>query len=217
MNDVAAGIFLSGLFLGSGPCLANCGPLLAAYITGTNKNVRQSISAYLVFSLSRIAVYGILGLLFFYFGQLAAEEFFSAYRGYIFIAAGIFISVTGFLVILGKGPHNRLCDRLSGSLIHKGNKAIVLIGLVTGVSPCLPLLSVLSYIGLVSKSWQSSLFYGFLFGLGTTFSVLFILSVSCGLIPGFLKGRPGILSVINRVCGLILVLLGLQIILRGIR
>ena len=217
MNNLAAGIFLSGLFLGSGPCLASCGPLMISYITGTNKDVRQSISAYLVFSLSRTAVYAVLGLLFFFFGQLAAEQFFSAYRGYIFIAAGIFIIMTGLLVVLGKGPHNRLCDRLAGSLVRKGNKAVILIGLVTGISPCLPLLSVLSYIGLVSRSWQSSLLYGLLFGLGTTFSVLFILVISCGLIPGFLKNRPRILSVINRVCGLILVVLGLQIILRGIR
>jgi sulfite exporter TauE/SafE len=216
MNSIIAGVFLSGLFLGSGPCLASCGPLMVSYITGTNKNVRQSIAAYLVFSLSRTAVYAILGLLFFQFGQMAAEELFGSYRGYIFTAAGIFISITGLLVALGKGAHNRLCDRLSGELIRKDNKTMALIGLVTGVSPCLPLLSVLSYIGLVSKSWQASLLYGFLFGLGTTFSVLFILAISCGLLPGFFQARPRILSMINRVCGLILVALGLQIILRGL-
>jgi sulfite exporter TauE/SafE len=215
MNNIAAGIFLSGLFLGSGPCLASCGALMVSYITGTNRNVRQSVSAYLIFSLSRIAVYGILGLLFFLFGQFATEGFFSLYRRYIFIVAGIFIFITGLLLILGKGPHNRFCDRIAGSMIRKDSKTLVLIGLVTGISPCLPLLSVLSYIGLVSKSWQSSLLYGFLFGLGTTFSVLFILVVSCGLIPGFFKGHPRVLLMINRVCGLILMILGLQIILRG--
>lgn len=213
MNDIAAGIFLSGLLLGSGPCLASCGPLLVSYITGTNKGIRESISAYLVFSLTRTAVYAVLGLIFFLFGQLAAEELFSSYRGYIFIAAGVVIFITGLLVTLGKIPHSRIC----GSLIRKGNRVMVLIGLVTGIAPCLPLFSVLSYIGLISKSWQASLFYGCLFGLGTTFSVLSVLAVSCGLIPGFLKERPGILSLVNRVCGLVLAILGLQIIWRGIR
>jgi sulfite exporter TauE/SafE len=214
-NNIIAGIFLSGLLLGSGPCLVSCGPLLISYITGTSKNVGQALSAYLIFSLSRIVVYVILGLMFFLCGQFVTEEFFSLSRRYIFVIAGIFICIIGILIILGRGFHNRICDKFKDTLIGKDVKTLVLIGLVTGISPCLPLLSVLSYVGLVSKSWQSSMLYGFSFGVGTSISALIIPVISCGLIPRFFQNRPRLKVMINLVCGCILVILGLQLILKG--
>jgi sulfite exporter TauE/SafE len=216
MIKTASALFLSGLLLGSGPCLASCAPLLISYLAATYKNIRQSLIAYLLFSAGRITVYLLLGLLVFLLGQFIIENLSGLWAKYIFILAGLFIIGIGLLSVLPKNPGTKFSCRLQEIFVKKDKKTLVLFGLIAGIAPCLPLLSVLYYIGLVAKSWRASLFYSFAFGLGTVFSPLLLLAIFSGLLPGILRNKPRINRILNLVCGIIVIILGVQLILRGI-
>jgi sulfite exporter TauE/SafE len=215
MNKVIFSFFLLGLSLGSGPCLVTCGPLIIAYIAGTRKNIILSIWAYLLFSLSRVFVYALLGLSVFLSGQLISQHIFGSLSRYIFIFAGIFIMLVGLAVAFGKNPDYRFCQRLQGFFLKKDAKTIIVFGLIIAIIPCLPFISLLSYIGLVSKNWLDSLRYSLAFGAGTIVSPLFILSTLSGLIPKIITGNNKFYIIFNSICGLVIIFLGIQLIIRA--
>lgn len=215
MNKLIFNFFLLGLSLGSGPCLATCGPLLISYIAATKKNIIMSIWAYILFSLSRIFVYAVLGLLVFLFGQLISQYIFARFSRYIFIFAGTFIIIIGLFVAIGKNPDYKLCQRIQGFFLKKDAKTIIIFGLIIGIIPCLPFISLLSYIGLVSKTWFDTLRYSLAFGVGTIISPLFILTAFTGLIPKIIMSNNKFYTIFNSICGLILSFLGLRLIMKA--
>ena len=215
MNKLLLNFFLLGLSLGAGPCLVTCGPLLISYTAGTKKTVPHAIGAYFLFSLSRICVYLALGVAAYFFGHLAAEHIFVSYPRLIFSLGGIFIILVGLAMMMGMRLESRLCQRLQAVFLKKDFKTILMLGLIIGMVPCLPFISLLSYVGLVSKSWHDALLYSFSFGLGTTISPLFALVALAGLLPGLFKNNR-FYGIFNALCGLILVLLGIQLIIKGI-
>jgi len=214
MNKLYFSFFLLGLSLGSGPCLASCGPLIITYVAGTEKNIIRSIGAYLLFSLGRISVYALLGLSVFLFGQLISQYIFGSFSRYIFISAGAFIMIIGLLVAFGKSLDYKFCRRFEEFFLKKDAKTIVIFGLIIGIIPCLPVISLLSYIGLVSKTWLDTLRYSLAFGVGTIMSPLFILTVFTGFIPRIM-GKNKFYIIFNSICGLILSFLGLRLILKA--
>jgi sulfite exporter TauE/SafE len=215
VNKLYFSFFLLGLSLGSGPCLATCGPVIITYIAGTKKNVTMSIWAYILFSLSRLFVYAILGLSVFLFSQLISQYLFFSFSQYIFIFAGTFIMVIGLLMAFGKNLDYKFCRRLEGFFLKKDAKTIIIFGLVVGIIPCLPFISLLSYIGLVSKTWFDVLRYSLAFGAGTVISPLFILAALTGVIPKVITRKNKFYIVFNSICGLILGFLGLRLIMRA--
>lgn len=214
MNKLYFSFLLLGLSLGSGPCLATCGPLIISYVAGTEKNIIRSIGAYLLFSLGRISVYALLGLSVFLFGQLFSQYIFGSFSRYIFIAAGAFIMIIGLLVAFGKSLDYKFCRRIQGFFLKKDVKTIVIFGLIIGIIPCLPVISLLSYIGLVSRTWFDTLRYSLAFGAGTIISPLFVLTALTGFIPRIM-GKNKLYVIFNSICGLILSFLGLRLIMKA--
>lgn len=91
-----------------------------------------------------------------------------------------------------------------------------MMGLIFGFLPCMPLLAILSYIGLISKAWFHSLLYVFSFGLGTFLSPLIPLIILTGFMPKFVLSRQAAYARILRfICGLIILFLGTQLVSRG--
>jgi sulfite exporter TauE/SafE len=88
-----------------------------------------------------------------------------------------------------------------------------MLGLIIGILPCAPLITVVSYIGLIAKHWFNTVIYSLSFGLGTVFSPLLVLLIFTGLIPKFIK-KERIYRIFNLACGLIIVFLGVQLIRR---
>jgi sulfite exporter TauE/SafE len=211
MNKLFFSFFLLGLSLGFGPCLATCGPLLISYTAGTHKSIPKSILTYIIFSLSRVSVYAVLGVLVFLFGQAVSNYFFSSFSRYIFILGGIFIIIIGILMSIGKSPEHKFCQKMQALLLKKDTKTVFIFGLIIGIIPCLPFISALSYIGLASKTWFNSLLLSLSFGLGTVISPLFVVTILAGIIPDVLKDGSKIRTIFNSVCGLIIVFLGLRL------
>lgn len=217
MIRITMSLFITGLLFGSGPCIASCGPLLITYIAGTKKNILKGLVTYIIFSLSRVSAYLILALLIFFLGEFMIEQITEEYSKYIFILGGGFIIFVGMIMALGKHLDFGFLKRTEQVILERDIKSIVLFGLIIGFLPCAPLIAIFSYIGLISKTWLSSLMYSLSFGLGTTISPLILLIILTGLIPKLLINRAAIYyRVFNLICGLIIIFLGIQLIRRGI-
>ncbi|MCK9604262.1 MAG: sulfite exporter TauE/SafE family protein [Candidatus Omnitrophica bacterium] len=212
MISIIISLFLSGMFFGSGPCMASCGPLIISYVAGTRKNVFKGLITYGLFSLARISVYLLLGIGVYFLGNVALEGFLGDFSRYIIVIGGCFIVLVGLLMALGKRLELKFCHSLEKNMLEHDKKSILALGFITGLLPCVPLLVILSYIGLVSKSWIASLLYAFSFGVGTMFSPLILLVVIAGLIPRCLIDKSYD-RWFNLACGIIIIFLGLQLIM----
>jgi len=213
MNKIILNLFLAGLLFGSGPCLASCGPILISYIAATKKNIFKGLLTYILFSLARISVYLLLALLIFFLGKFTLERLSGDYSKYIFIIGGSFIVLVGLLTALGKSLEIKPLKFLHKNILEHDKKSILIIGLVIGLIPCAPLLGIIAYVGLVSKSWAQSLIYGFSFGLGTFMSPLILLAILAGIIPQWLQDKQ-YYYIFRFICGIIIIFLGLELIIK---
>jgi sulfite exporter TauE/SafE len=175
--------------------------------------IRSSL-AYILFSFSRIAVYLALGVAIFFFGQAMTNYALGSFSRYLYIFGGMFISVLGFLIAFGRKFNNAICRRMQGLLLNKDSKTLVILGLLVGILPCAPLISVISYIGLVARTWWDSLIFSLYFGLGTIASPLFLLALGAGFIPRAI--HPKIYKLFNLACGIVVIFLGARLIWRGL-
>jgi sulfite exporter TauE/SafE len=157
-----------------------------------------------------------LGGAVFFLGRFAKERLFiGPLFKYIIILGGFFIVIVGLLMLLGKRWEFKLCQFLYKNILEHDKKSIVILGIIIGILPCAPLLAILSYTGLIAKSWLEAVLYSFSFGLGTFMSPLILLVMLAGAIPKFLLDKKEIYKVFSFVCGLIIVFLGIQLIRRA--
>ena len=209
-------LFILGFSFGFGPCLASCGPILIPYVAANKKTLFNSLWVYVLFSSARILVYLVLALLIFSAGRFLTEKFLRDFSRYVFLLGGIFIMIIGLLTALGARMEYKSCQFLRRQLLERDKKSIFTLGLIIGLLPCAPLLALLSYIGLVSQSWYNSLFYSFVFGLGTFISPLLILVLLTGYLSNLFRYKKEIYErIFSALCGLIIVFLGLQLLKRA--
>ena len=167
--DAPVELFLSGLVLGAGPCMLFCLPLLIPLVASTSNGWVEGIKATLAFSLSRLLAYMLLGLGAGFFGELLFD--FIGQTEFSFIVwtiGGVFISALGFLILLGEQSRFVACRTLRKYTIDRGLKSFVFIGFIVGVTPCVPLIGVLTHIAFSVKSPLVGAFYGLCFGLGAS-------------------------------------------------
>lgn len=203
-------LFILGLSFGFGPCFLNCGPVLISFVAAKRKGLFKDIVVYLLFSSARVLVYIALGLLVFLLGKFAIEKVLGNFSKYVFIFGGFFIIILGFFICLGR--------KIKIKFFQRDKQNIFIIGLVVGLVPCAPLLAVLSYIGLVSKSWLQALLYSISFGIGTVFSPLLLLVIIASFFNSILGNLKAVYCrVFNFICGFVMILLGMHLILRAFR
>jgi sulfite exporter TauE/SafE len=216
MNKIIISLFLTGLLFGSGPCVASCGPFLITYVAGTKKNVARAVIVYFLFSVARISVYAGLGLGVFFLSRFAVDSMLSSLHRYVFVSGGAFIIAIGLFMTLGKRLKFGFWHAWRKNILEHDKKSVLLAGLIIGLLPCAPLLSVLAYVGLVSRTWDASLIYSLSFGVGTLASPLILLTVLAGLIPRILlEKKAEYYPVFSFICGAIIIFLGAQLILRA--
>jgi ABC-type nickel/cobalt efflux system permease component RcnA len=214
MNKIIFALFASGLFLGAGPCLVTCGPILISYIAATRQNPKQGILVWFLFSMSRICVYLILSVSIFLLGEFLVKRNLIYIAKYIYLLGGMIIILIGiFIIIKDSAGTSRFCSIISERINQRLLKVQpITLGLIMGSIPCAPLLAVLSYIGLVSVTWQRCILYSLIFGLGTLISPLMLLALAAGFIPKILLNKPGVYRVFRIVCGFIIVFFGAQLV-----
>ncbi|MDP2928326.1 MAG: sulfite exporter TauE/SafE family protein [Candidatus Omnitrophota bacterium] len=204
-------LFLSGLILGSGPCIGFCAPILAGFIAAYKPSLKKALISYLSFSSAKLVSYMILGALCGIFSGILKSNFFIGYLNIVNIVLGLFVLVIGILTIIFKEPlGSKYCSFLSrGNLRNAG-----ILGLLAGFSPCLPLLGILNYIIIISRSPLEGLFYAFVFGLGTSLSPVILMAGLTGKLAGGFSTNNKIKALIRVASSLILIYLGSRIILQ---
>ena len=204
-------LFLSGLILGSGPCIGFCAPILVGFIATYRPSLKKAFVYYIFFSSARLFSYMVLGGLCGMFSEVFKSGILVAYFKVINLTLGISILFIGIFTIVSKNPlNNKYCSFFSkGNLRNAG-----ILGLFTGFSPCLPLLGILNYIIIISRSPLEGMLYAFVFGLATVISPVILLVGLSGKLAGFFSGNQSAKTLIKVVSSLILIFLGIKIILK---
>ena len=72
--SVAIELFTAGLVLGASQCvISSCVPMLVLYVAGTREGWMEGLKATLIFSLSRLFAYVLLGLVAGFSGMFLAD------------------------------------------------------------------------------------------------------------------------------------------------
>jgi len=218
MIKVCISLFITGIVLGSGPCLVSCGPILVSYIAATKRSALGGLWGWFIFSTSRVLVYIFLGTLTGIVGTGLFRRFYWEMPGYIiWLVSGVFICFLGLLIFLGKDSRFKICALLNESMIQKDTKSLIVLGLLIGIFPCAPLIGIFSYIAMTSTHYLQGVMMSIAFGIGTLFSPLLLLGLFAGTIPKLkMLQNEANLSIFQKICGLILFLLGLHILIRTI-
>ena len=161
-------------------------------------------------------MYVVLSLAVFFLNRFVIEHLLGGLYRYVLILGGGFIIIVGLFMAFGKKLELKFCQSLHKNLLERDKKSIFIAGLIIGLLPCAPLLSIFSYVGLISRTWLASLLYAFSFGIGTFVSPLVLLAILAGIIPHIFLGKKEIYaSIFTFICGATIVFLGIQLISRA--
>ncbi len=214
-SAILAALFVSGLAGSLGHCLGMCGPLVL--ILGAQfpkKTWGAVLPRYLLYHAARILVYALLGLLA---GEIASViglgGSLSRLAGLVSLALGLGVILFG-LRYLGWLPFFRFREgagwltRAMGKTVrHGGTWGLVALGALNGLLPCGLVYSALLAAGSTGRPLTAAAGM-ILFGLGTV-PALLILGLGAGRISVHAR------QTMARVAGLLIVLVGVQLMLRG--
>ncbi len=206
--------FLTGLFMGIGPCSAFCLPILIPYIAGTKEGLYEGAKATLAFSISRLSAYAVLGLLAGLSGEALTGLFLeTSVSLYISLGGGALLLLLGLLILLDSGHRAGTYSFLFKHAIHDDFKSMALMGFIVGVKPCGPLLGILIYIAFSVRNPLLGLLYGASFGFGASIiTPIVALGVFSGLVPRLIFKTPLVYRAFKKGCGLLLSLFGVRLI-----
>jgi len=212
-------LLAQGFIIGYGPCLAICIPILLPYIAGTRRTWQEGLVSTIYFSLTRLIVYILLGGVSGYVGAfLISFYYYNSLSYYIWSAGAGMLMLVGVLIILGKNMDFGVCHVVSRRLLmDRPTSGMIVLGLLVGFSPCLPLIGILLEIALLAHNFAIGAMYGLFFGIGTVLSPLLLVGALAPVIGGSLYARPVIYRLFTLLCGFTMIGLGLYVVFfRGI-
>ncbi len=210
-------IFLIGLF-GSMHCIGMCGGFVAMYSMKT-KAGKPSPHHHILYNIGRTTTYSLLGGTIGFAGSFTA--YLATYRaipGAALLAAGAFMIIMGMNIagLMGGRSPSAEGEIATSPVFRKLLRAVLsldsrisvfLFGMFLGLLPCGLLYPVLISAA-VSGSFTSGMFTLAVFGVGTTPALLFF---------GYLmsKLQPHMRLFLYRMAAFIIIILGIQTLLRG--
>ncbi len=203
-------LFLSGLVLGSGPCLGFCAPVLISFVSVYRTSFSKAALSYLAFSVCKMISYMFLGFLLGSFSGTLKDSMLSKHLQIVNVILGLSILGVGLVTIISKNiSGNKYCSFLtSGDL-----KSCGVLGFLSGLSPCFILFGILNYVVFISRSGLEGLLYALAFGLGTVLSPIILLIGLSGKLSGILSRNKTASIIIRVISGATLIFLGLRIML----
>ncbi len=212
---VYSALLLSG-FLGSlGHCLGMCGPLVLMMGLQLRTHGVARAPGHLLYHGSRIAVYAILGAVVGTIGSLLGlGASLNSVAGMVSLLLGLGVVVVG-LGYLGwlplakmEGHGAWLESAMSRALQQSGHGGVMLLGALNGLLPCGLVYSALLVTATAGGPLPGALGM-VVFGLGTLPALLIV-----GMGAGALS--PRVRQTLGRVAGVVIVMVGIQLILRGL-
>lgn len=207
-------IFAVGFGMGLiGPCLFYCLPVILAFTAGSEKEYKKTIYDILIFFSGRLLAYVLLGFLAGLSGLVLRSFIESRFGAYLKPLAGIISIILGAYILM-TGDKEEACRR-PGRIY--GATGVFGLGFLIGLSPCVPLSTLLFEIVLISKNGAEGALYGLFFGLGTFLSGFIAAAGLSGLLTvipqRFLKsGRSRL--VFKIICAMTLAVFGINLLLR---
>lgn len=207
-------LFLTGLALGLGPCSLLCLPILIPYVAASKRDLLGGLRTTLTFSLSRMAAYILLGILAGISGGLITLIG-GALTSALWLLGLLLILLLGLLILLGGELRLPMQPPLSRLLLEDGLLSMGLLGFIIGITPCAPLLGVLTYIALTARGPLTGALYALSFALGSALiTPVTVLGAVAGLLPCLIFRDPRVYSLFRRLCGALLILLGLRLMIQ---
>ncbi len=214
-TTILAALFVSGLAGSLGHCLGMCGPLVLMLGAQFPKRTWDAMAPrYLLYHAARILVYALLGLIA---GSLASViglgGSLSRLAGLISLALGLGVILFG-MRYLGWLPFLHfqegsgwLTKAMSKTMQRGGIFGLVALGALNGLLPCGLVYSALLAAGSTGHPLVGAAGMA-LFGLGTV-PALLILGIGAGRLSIHTR------QVMMRVAGLLIIVVGVQLVLRG--
>lgn len=206
MNADVIELFLIGFSSYFGPCMLFCSPVVIPYIIGTREKFVESLKSLIIFSISRLLVTVILGMIVAIAGKILIA-FFRGFSGYFYLFFGIIIIFSAVLIITGK-------KHIFGNISFKNNPAnidLVIYGALTALIPCAPKLGAFAYISLKADNLAAGLLYSLAFGIGEFISPLLFLGIVILALPSSFNYR--FKRLFSYLSAVILLILGIKFII----
>jgi len=113
----------------------------------------EGLKASLLFALFRLSAYTLLGLV----AGLSGEYMISLlgwteFSLYVWILGGSFVSLLGVLMLLGRNTDVAQLPFLMRHTLDSSLKSMGLLGFIVSITPCAPLLGILTYITFSAKT-----------------------------------------------------------------
>ncbi|MCY6484620.1 sulfite exporter TauE/SafE family protein [Clostridium aestuarii] len=223
-------MYTLALAMGLG-CGIGCGsvatPFLTAYVIGKRKDLKESLKATLIFSLGKILIMILLGGISAYIGQALISEtknLFGLDVKLIFNAISVLL---GSMIIIKNVRKKKSCRSCGShckgtptievpknqSLKNKENIMLFVTGIIYGMTPCVPLGSML-LIAVGLPVWEGMMLLGF-FGVVTCISPVIIQSIIAGMIaPRMIKDLSDKVRYVSILAGGMLIYLGINSVIK---
>jgi sulfite exporter TauE/SafE len=205
---------VSGLLGSLGHCLGMCGPLNLMVAAQMRKNDLSALPNFSLYHAVRVLMYVLLGVLVGALGSLLGlSRQLTTLGGAVSLLLGIAILLIGagylgwLLSFPLEGASRWWNVALSRTLKQGGWGGVALLGALNGLLPCGLVYSALLLAASTGAAWYGALGMA-LFGLGT-FPALLALDLGAGALSA--RFRQGMM----RVAGALMLLVGLQLTLRG--
>ncbi len=216
-------LLATGIVSGISHCVGMCGPLVTAFAM-QRRAQRQEVTAspsltesLVIFQMGRLTTYLLIGAVMGGLGSVVNTAVFSPLQSILSIFIGILMILVGASLInlLPWGTHlksARLAQTISGWMRHfmgkKSPSALFALGMTNGLLPCGPIYAAALMAASLGNPWQGASIM-FAFGLGT---LPFMLSM------GLFASRLGVTirSHLYRVTAVLIMLVGIQLMLRGL-
>lgn len=207
MHSESLKLLTAGFFMGWGPCLTYSAPLLLPYIGATKRHWKGGLKVALLFSGGRLFSLALLGsIATVAFSRI--NQFFPPHRsGWLHGVIALFIITMGILIILGKG----LGIHFGNRILNHETKSIFFFGFLMGIAPCIPYVSILTYIACVAENAVlKGMWYATVFAVGTAFAPI-VLGSFMGIIPAKLLNSAKLIRLFQVLCGVVLIGFGFQL------
>lgn len=210
MIDLAiiSSIFLTGVALSWGPCMTHYTLILLPYVINTKTKIKAKLKSIAFFSAKRIISYCILGGLAGISGRIISKLFYvSRFKVYVNLMIAVLIFLIGLSILIQGYKENKVCN-----FIHKNDFFnMFMSGILVGILPCTPLFAILAIIILKVHSFFVGSVLGFIFGVGTFFSPVFIIIFLSIILANKIIISKRLLIGFQRICGVVMMVIGVSI------
>jgi len=197
--------------MGWGPCLSYTAPVLLPYIGATRVDWRSGLQMGAMFTIGKIVALAILGGLATVAFQSINHLFPPHRSGYLYLLAAAVIITLGVLIILGKQFKLLPEKQQKPTNFSKDMLTVLFLGFLYGITPCVPLIAILTYIACIAENIAVGVLYAVVFTISTAIPLL-VLAAAAGLIPQKLLASARARRRFQAVCGGILILFGAHLI-----